>query len=39
VLFFSDFGNRRKPEYLERIIGDALENGSRMKKKILKNWI
>lgn len=31
---FSDFGDRRKPEYLYRIMEDALERGNRIKEDI-----
>jgi len=32
---FSDLGDRRKPEYLERIVLDALEQGDMMKSRVI----
>lgn len=32
--FFSDLGDKRKPEYLNKIVLDALERGREMKNKI-----
>ena len=32
---FHDLGNKRKPEYLERIVFDALEQGAKMKDRII----
>lgn len=32
--FFSDLGDKRKPEYLEKIVFNALERGREMKKKV-----
>jgi len=31
---FSDLGDKRKPEYLERIVLDALQRGHRMKERV-----
>lgn len=31
---FSDLGDRRKPEYLEKIVLDALERGQEMKQRV-----
>lgn len=31
---FSDLGDKRKPEYLERIVLDALERGQEMKQRV-----
>lgn len=31
---FSDLGDRRKQEYLEKIVLDALERGQEMKQKV-----
>ena len=33
---FSDIGDLRKPEYLYRIVEDALEQGKEMKKSVCK---
>lgn len=35
VPFFSDLGDRRKPEYLEHIVLDALECGNKMKNRVI----
>lgn len=32
---FSDLGDRRKPEYLEHIVLDALERGNEMKNRVI----
>lgn len=32
---FSDLGDRRKPEYLEAIVKDALERGNEMKRRVI----
>ena len=32
---FHDLGDKRKPEYLERIVFDALEQGAKMKDRII----
>jgi len=32
---FGDLGDKRKPEYLEAIILDALERGSKMKRRVM----
>lgn len=32
---FSDLGDKRKPEYLERIVLDALERGDEMKRRVV----
>ena len=31
---FSDLGDKRKPEYLEKIVLDALERGQDMKQRV-----
>lgn len=31
---FSDLGDKRKPEYLNRIVLDALERGQKMKDRV-----
>ena len=31
---FSDLGDKRKPEYLEKIVLDALERGQEMKQRV-----
>lgn len=33
---FSDLGDRRKPEYLERIVMDALYRGRQMEKLVIR---
>lgn len=32
---FSDLGDKRKPEYLEAIVKDALERGNKMKRRVI----
>ena len=32
---FSDLGDKRKPEYLEAIVKDALERGNVMKRSVI----
>lgn len=32
---FSDLGDKRKPEYLEQIVLDALERGNKMKNRVI----
>lgn len=32
---FGDLGDKRKPEYLEAIIVDALERGNEMKRRVI----
>lgn len=32
---FSDLGDKRKPEYLEAIVKDALERGNEMKRSVI----
>lgn len=32
--FFSDLGDKRKPEYLEKIVLDAMQRGYKMKKRV-----
>lgn len=32
---FSDLGDKRKPEYLEKIVFDALERGNKMKNRVI----
>lgn len=33
--FFSDLGDKRKPEYLEAIVRDALDRGNEMKRRVI----
>ena len=35
IILFHDLGDKRKPEYLERIVFDALEQGAKMKDRII----